>query len=174
MKSTFKGIFLKNNGVFSQKYRHLLKSGQYNDGERMMQIRPAQDIDIEKICAFDHVVALEDVRRRIIEHAVADGHLHVADESGEILGYVILVYTFFTLGFVDLLYVHPDHRRKGIGAALMRYAERICTTEKLFTSTNLSNTNMQSLLMNLGFEESGIVHGLDEGDPELFYRKVLK
>ena len=139
-----------------------------------MHIRTASPADIEAICAFDPIVGLEDSRRRIIEHAVADGHLHVADEDGEILGYVILVYTFFTLGFVELLYVHPDHRRKGIGAALMKYAESICTTEKLFTSTNLSNTNMQSLLMKLGYEESGIVHGLDEGDPELFYRKVLK
>lgn len=139
-----------------------------------MHMRTASPADIEAICAFDSIAALEDSRLKIIEHAVADGHLHVADEEGEILGYVILVYTFFTLGFVELLYVHPDHRRKGIGAALMRYAASLCTTDKLFTSTNLSNTNMQSLLMKLDYEESGIVHGLDEGDPELFYRKVLK
>jgi len=138
-----------------------------------MQIRPAQEMDIEKICAFDHVVEIEDVRRTIIEDAVQHGHCHVAEHEGEILGYVILVYTFFGFGFVELLYVHSDHRRKGVGGALMQHAESLCTTEKLFTSTNLSNTNMRSLLMKLGYEESGIVHGLDEGDPELFYRKVL-
>jgi GNAT superfamily N-acetyltransferase len=133
-----------------------------------MPIRPARTADIEKICAFDHIP-----RRAFIETALAEGHLHVAEQDGEILGYVILAYSFFELGFVELLYVHPNHRRKGIGAALMQYAEGICTTKKIFTSTNLSNTTMQSLLMKLGYEESGIVHGLDEGDPELFYRKVI-
>ena len=133
-----------------------------------MPIRPAHTADIDPTCAFEHVP-----RRAFIETALAEGHLHVAEQDGEILGYVILAYRFFELGFVELLYVHPDHRREGIGAALMQYAEDICTTEKLFTSTNLSNTTMQSLLMKLGYEESGIVHGLDEGDPELFYRKMI-
>lgn len=41
---------------------------------------------------------------------------------------------------------------------------------KLFTSTNASNFAMQRLLVASGFIDSGIVHGLDEGDPELIYR----
>lgn len=133
-----------------------------------MHMRIAHASDIDAICAFDHIP-----RRAFIEKALNEGYLHVAEENGSILGYMILAYAFFALGFVELLYVHPDHRRKGVGTALMQYAESICTTEKLFTSTNLSNKDMQSLLMKLSYEESGIVHGLDEGDPELFYRKVL-
>jgi len=48
-------------------------------------------------------------------------------------------------------------------------AQRQRDTAKLFTSTNLSNQPMQRLLARLGWRSVGIVYGLDEGDPELFY-----
>ena len=46
-------------------------------------------------------------------------------------------------------------------------------TAKLFTSTNQSNLGMQALLVRLGYEPSGIVHNLDEDDPELIYVKRI-
>ena len=42
-------------------------------------------------------------------------------------------------------------------------------TAKLFTSTNLSNQPMQRLLARPGWRSVGIIYGLDEGDPELFF-----
>jgi hypothetical protein len=36
-------------------------------------------------------------------------------------------------------------------------------------ATNLSNQPMQRLLTRLGWQSAGIVYGLDEGDPELFF-----
>ena len=73
-----------------------------------------------------------------------------------------------------MLYVHVDHRRSGTGAALLRHMESLCQTPKLFTSTNLSNLPMQSLLGKLEYELSGVIHNLDEGDPELVYFKRLR
>ena len=49
----------------------------------------------------------------------------------------------------------------------------LCRTPKLFTSINLSNLGMQSLLAKSGYELSGVIHNLDEGDPELVYLKRL-
>jgi hypothetical protein len=42
-----------------------------------------------------------------------------------------------------------------------------------FTSTNLSNIPMQSLLAKMGYLLSGVIHHLDEDDPELVYVKYL-
>ncbi len=53
-------------------------------------------------------------------------------------------------------------------ATALRHA--IAEQRKLFTSTNASNIAMQRLLVASGFIDSGIVHGLDDGDPELIYR----
>ena len=75
---------------------------------------------------------------------------------------------------IAMLYVHSDHRRRGVATAPIRHMESKCRTPKLFTSTNESNLSMQSLLGKLGYESSGVIHNLDEGDPELIYFKRLK
>ena len=53
----------------------------------------------------------------------------------------------------------------------MRHIESLLVEEKLFTSTNASNTPMQALCERLGFVRSGYVANLDEGDPEIIYFK---
>ena len=90
-----------------------------------------------------------------------------------LLGYAILNYSFFRRGFVPLVYVHPSHRRKGVAGQLFDYLEAHCRSERIFTSTNLSNAAMHALLANRGYLRSGIIQHLDEGDPEIFYSKQL-
>ena len=68
-----------------------------------------------------------------------------------------------------MLMVAEGARGQGIGAELLLDAQQKRETAKLFTSTNLSNQPMQRLLARLGWRSVGIVYGLDEGDPELFY-----
>jgi hypothetical protein len=55
----------------------------------------------------------------------------------------------------------------------MARLESECRTEKLFTSTNLSNLPMQSLLAKRGYKLSGVIDNLDPGDPELVYFKFV-
>jgi hypothetical protein len=50
--------------------------------------------------------------------------------------------------------------------------EQRCTTPKVFTSTNQSNTPMQGLLGKCGFSPSGVIENLDEGDPELLFMRA--
>lgn len=137
----------------------------------MITIRPATDSDVEALCSLDQLARRERGRREFIEGAVAAGTCHVAVAGGEVIGYGVLSYSFYREGFVEMLYVHPERRRKGAGAALLRELEGLCRTEKLFTSTNLSNLPMQALLNGLGYTLSGVVHNLDEGDPEIIYFK---
>ena len=139
----------------------------------MISIRPAAESDVEALCALDPIARREEERREFIRREVASGACHVAVAGGEVVGYVVLNYTFYQQGFVDMLHVRDDRRRRGAGAALMRHVESLCRTPKLFTSTNLSNLPMQSLLASLGYELSGVIHNLDEGDPELVYFKRL-
>ncbi|MFJ3091007.1 GNAT family N-acetyltransferase [Streptomyces sp. NPDC086838] len=77
--------------------------------------------------------------------------------------------TFFEQGFVSMLMVAPSARGRGVGHRLLDAVAASCTTPKLFTSTNVSNQPMQRLLQRAGWSPVGLLHGLDEGDPELFY-----
>ncbi|MBV9927550.1 MAG: GNAT family N-acetyltransferase [Acidobacteria bacterium] len=139
-----------------------------------MSIRPASAADVEALCSLDLVARQEGGRREFIRGAVAAGTCHIAAADGLVVGYAVLNYNFYGQGFVDMLYVESGHRRRGAGAALLRAMEGLCRTRKLFTSTNLSNLPMQSLLARLGYELSGVIHNLDEGDPELVYFKLLR
>ena len=140
----------------------------------MISIRPAVGSDIEALCSLDSIARRENERREFIRREVAAGNCFVAVADEEVIGYGVLNYTFHHRGCIDMLYVHSDHRRRGAGAALLRHMESLCRTPKLFTSTNLSNLRMQSLLAKSGYELSGVIHNLDEGDPEIVYFKRLR
>jgi len=142
----------------------------------MFSIREAVKGDVESIRSFDRVAHADAERSNFIERSIAEGNCFViaADNENSLVAYGVLEYSFYNYGFISMLYVDPNHRRQRYGAALMNHLESMCRTGKIFTSTNLSNVLMQSLLSNLGYKLSGVIHNLDEDDPELVYCKVLR
>jgi len=139
-----------------------------------MGIRDAWVTDLGRLTELDHVTRTDPERLACIRRSIEQGSCIVCTESEEILGYGVLEYSFYGMGFVAMLYVNSQHRRQGVGSQLMRELEKRCRTSKIFTSTNLSNLPMQSLLRTLAYRESGIIFNLDPGDPELVYLKVLR
>jgi ribosomal protein S18 acetylase RimI-like enzyme len=139
-----------------------------------LRIRLASTGDVDAVCATDPRAADTLGRRAFIEHAIVTGTCFVATDDDAIAGYAVFDRSFFDQPFVSLLNVDPAQRRRGIGTALMRHIESICTGEKLFTSTNESNMPMQRLCETLGFSRSGRIENLDEGDPEIVYFKRLQ
>ena len=135
-------------------------------------IRPATTTDLAGIFQIDPLAESSRDRRESIQSAVTAGFCHIA-EKDNILGFTVLDYSFFGNGFISLLVVRLDCRRKGVASALLRHMESICATGKLYSSTNESNLPMQALLEKLGYLPSGIIYGLDEGDPELIFHKIL-
>lgn len=82
-------------------------------------------------------------------------------------------YHFYEQGFIEMIYVDSNYRRKGISSQFLAYFESICKTDKLFTSTNKSNKTMQLSLEKADFQKSGIIENLDEDDPEIVYFKQV-
>ena len=134
-------------------------------------IRAAEASDTDAILAFDHIAQDDETRRASICHAVEHEHCTVAEVEGQVVAYIIVERKFFGWPFIELVYVCTDYRKHGFATALMRHVENTCEAEKLFTSTNLSNLPMQHLLEKSGYTISGVVHNLDEDDPEVFYFK---
>jgi ribosomal protein S18 acetylase RimI-like enzyme len=113
-------------------------------------------------------------RREAIAEWVAAGQCHVLWQKGMAAGYVVLTRGFFRSPFIEMLVVSPLARRQGIGRALVEHCIGLVPPgEKLWTSTNQSNTPMQALLPQLGFARTGMFEHLDEGDPELIYLRWL-
>lgn len=139
-----------------------------------MKIREAQGTDLVRLVELDQVARTDPERIAVLRCSIEQGSCIVCTESEEILGYGVLEYSFYGMGFVTILYVDLQYRRQGAGTQLMHAMENRCKTAKIFTSTNLSNLPMQSLLRTLAYQESGIIFNLDPGDPELVYLKVLR
>ena len=139
-----------------------------------MNIRQAQEGDLEKIFAIDHISRMEEERRQFISKSVHDGNTFIAVTDNQILGYSVLEHSFFNRGLITLIMVDPNQRRSGIGSALIHHVEGLCESNRIFTSTNESNQPMRALLKKLGYKQSGVVNDLDPGDPELFYSRKLK
>ena len=135
-------------------------------------VRQALTDDLPAFLALDPLAqAPASGRAAFIRRVVAEGACRVAVVDGHVMGYGVLEYTFYECGFISMLYIQSGYRRRGVGQALMEGLEKACTTPKLFTSTNLSNLPMQALLAKQGYRLSGVIHNLDEGDPELVYFK---
>ena len=95
--------------------------------------------------------------------------LIIADERK--VGFVIFDYRFFDQGWIELLIINEKYRGKGIGVKTLNLLTEQCKSDKIFTSTNRSNTQMQRALTKANFTFAGEIKGLDEGDPEFFYYK---
>ncbi len=126
--------------------------------------------DADALIALDSVAAIDPGRAMQIGDWLARGGVQVAEQNGKVVGYLVIHHHFFCEAFVEMLMVAHAQRGQGIGTALLRQAIALHGRRKLFTSTNASNIGMQRLLAASGFIDSGIVHGLDEGDAELIYR----
>jgi 8-oxo-dGTP pyrophosphatase MutT (NUDIX family)/GNAT superfamily N-acetyltransferase len=126
--------------------------------------------DFEQIIRIDNLNRSDKIRR-----AIEQGDCFVAGSKSHILGFAIMNYSFFDNGFIELLVIAEVHRRRGIGSAMLMYLYRHCKTEKLFISTNESNSPMRRLLAKTGFAPCGKIDALDDGDPELFFvrKKVV-
>jgi ribosomal protein S18 acetylase RimI-like enzyme len=88
------------------------------------------------------------------------GVVLVADEDGEVVGFLALVWGFSLESggrdaFVDELYVASDWRGRGIGTALMESAEAACATGgagALHLVVERSNPGAERLYRRLGFD----------------------
>jgi GNAT superfamily N-acetyltransferase len=113
-----------------------------------------------------------------LDAAHRNSDVHVTEAGGTIVGLVALMRHGDMLE-VDLLAVHPDHQRRGIGRALLAEAERIAR-EDGFVRLELHTAAMFGHLLRL-YASAGYVethrgpppHGAD-AHPRVFFEKSLR
>lgn len=133
----------------------------------MLSIRLATAAEIDAVIG---IAPAGTERRQAIAEWVHAGETYIAWRDGYAAGYVVLTRSFFRSPFIELLVVAPTARRQGIGRALIEHSIALTPPDqKLWTSTNESNTPMRNLLPQLGFIQTGMFEHLDPGDPELIF-----
>lgn len=117
--------------------------------------------------------AARKMQRHMAEAWFDAGHLVVAKQAGAVVGFIVVDQTFFDHSFVRQLVVAENHRRLGLGRALLGAITDRVRTEKLFTAVTDSNFPMRMLLTSLHWENVGTVRGVVDGASEMFYRAPL-
>ena len=136
-------------------------------------------LDLRRVDA-SHVDLLAQADPRLAE--AADYRAHIAElldcglswamtAGDRAVGFAVVTRHFYAFPFVDLLVVAESARRGGVGSALMARCEADHDRDRIFTSTNESNTPMRRLLAKAGWLASGQIDNLDPGDPELVFVK---
>lgn len=135
-------------------------------------LRRANLDDLDRVLGLDHIAPIVHERSELLTSRVHSREVIVFEEHDRLLGFaVVKARAFFGRDFVELLTVVVDNRRRGVGTVLLEEAVRESSTDRIFTSTNRSNDEMIGLLNKTGWQFSGQLEGVDEGDPELVYYK---
>lgn len=137
-------------------------------------VRLASADDAEIALAIDPAAATSPHRAAWLRRAFAGEHGRVARLAllnGQAAGFAVVGW-FFSNPFLDLIVTDARLQRRGVASALLDEIERAHADQKLFVSTNESNTVMRALLPARGYLPAGQVDHLDPGDPELFFVRL--
>jgi len=101
----------------------------------------------------------------------------LAENDGELLGYMRLEYIWSTVPYIGLILVKEGRRAQGIGKKLLAFASEDLKKRGhryLYSSSQVNEAEPQSWHRHVGFEEAGIVSGINEGGiGEVFFKKTL-
>ena len=108
-------------------------------------VRPALPSDLGVLQSFDEF-------QEVSADVLRAGNCIVAGYGTAVVAYAIISRSFFNRRFVELIFVHPEHRRKGLAQALLAFAEAAVPNEALWISTALGNFPMQNVLNRRGYQ----------------------
>ncbi len=121
-------------------------------------------------------LSMSDRLRRGLERGAA---LYVAERAGTVLGFLWLIErgAFDRSDYVQLIGVRPEERSRGIGRALMEFAEGKSLAEgrDLFLLVSDFNTRAQQFYERLGYRQVGKLENyVIPGVNELLYGKFRR
>ena len=134
-------------------------------------VRFAVQSDLDFVSDGGHVSG-EIVARKIDLNEVI-----IAEVEGESAGYLRLEYLWSLVPYIALIWVAPERRKRGVGRALLAFAGeylRQSGHDVLYSSSQADEPEPQAWHRRVGFEECGIIAGINEGGVgEVFFRKHL-
>ncbi len=102
--------------------------------------------------------------------------VYAAKEHGKAAGFIVLQMTGTFRGYIQTVCVGPEARGRGIGALLLRFAEKRIFAESpnIFMCVSSFNKGAQRLYKRLGYKKTGLLKDfIIRGYDEVLLRKAL-
>jgi ribosomal protein S18 acetylase RimI-like enzyme len=136
-----------------------------------IKIRPATLIDLDFVQQDGYIP--DNIAERKIEWK----EVFVAEKDGSPVSYLRLEYLWSRLPYISMIHVIPQHRHQGVGSAMLQFVEGFLLDRgqtMLYSSSQANEPEAQAWHRHMGFEECGIITGINAGDVgEVFFRKRL-
>jgi GNAT superfamily N-acetyltransferase len=133
--------------------------------------RLAHPADLDFVQQDGYISA--DLIRQKIDHQ----EVFVAECTGTLVGYARIEYLWSLVPYLALITVLPSYRRQGAGRAMLRAMVEFLGARghvALYSSSQADEPEPQAWHRHMGFEECGIISGINEGGVgEIFFRKSL-
>lgn len=117
------------------------------------------------------------IPREVVARKIDLGQVVVAEVAGQRAGYLRLEYLWSLVPYVALIWVVPEHRKQGLSKAMLAFVCEFLREnghDALYSSSQVDEPEPQAWHRHVGFEECGIIAGLNEGGiGEVFFRKRL-
>jgi len=97
--------------------------------------------------------------------------------DGNLAGYLRLEYLWSLVPFIALIIIEEQYRGKGYSRELLGFVEIFLKNESyevLYSSSQADELEPQAWHRHVGFEECGVINGINKiGVAEIFFRKKL-
>lgn len=136
-----------------------------------IKVRFATAADLDFIRQDGHVT--NEAAQRKIECCEAI----VAERDGKRVGYARLEYLWSQVPYLAMIHVMPNQRWHGVGRAILSFIELFLHGkgyDALYSSSQVDEPPPQTWHRHMGFEECGIIAGINQGIGEVFFRKRLR
>ncbi len=126
---------------------------------------------------LDWLAAQDVIPAAIITRKLAVNEMVIAEKGGERVGFVRLEYLWSMVPYIAMIRVIEAHRQQGVGRALLAFVESTLREQGhtvLMSSSQVDEPPPQAWHRHMGFEECGILNGINPGGVgEIFFRKAL-
>ncbi len=128
------------------------------------------------ISDFDFLNSNVYISEEILNRKIEFQGFIVAEIDENSVGFLQLEYLWSLVPYIALIRVLPKYRRKGVGKKLLKFTEdflRRNEHQKIYSSSQANEPKPQEWHRHVGFEECGIITGINEGVGEIFFSKDL-
>lgn len=153
----------------------------------LINIRAIKSTDIPGIASWVAATPLwqrygvteESMAKQLRNDVAEDARIFVADHADDVIGFIWLAErgAFSRSGYIRLIGVRLGERSRGVGRALMGFAEQNVFAQQrdLFLLVSDFNVDAQRFYQRLGYRESGkLADYVVQGVTELIYWKKCK
>ena len=119
----------------------------------------------------------ESVDQEALEGKIPRKEILIAELAGKRVGYLRLEYLWSKIPYIGPVRVNQEQRGQGVGQAMLRTLEEFLRESEfrvLMSSSQVNEPRAQEWHRKMGFQECGIIAGINKGGiGEVFFTKPL-